>query len=63
MAAGFFYINMFAGLASQYGCRCVPVVGRGNHQGIKVFLFQQLAYIGYPGWRFTGYFINIGNTP
>lgn len=49
VAAGFLDVNVFAGLASPDGDEGVPVVGRGNGDGVDAFVFQELADVGVGG--------------
>jgi len=61
MAAGFFNIHMLARLAGHNGCRGMPMIRRGDNNGVNVLLFQQLADIGYPFRFFSCALINIGD--
>ncbi len=49
VAAGFLDVDVFAGLASPDGDEGVPVVGRGNGDGVDAFVFQELADVGVGG--------------
>ena len=49
VAAGFLDVDVFAGLASPDGDEGVPVVGRGDGDGVDVFVFQKIANVGVGG--------------
>lgn len=49
VAAGFLDVDVFAGLASPNGDEGVPVVGRGDGNGVDAFVFQELADVGVGG--------------
>ena len=49
VAAGFLNINVFAGLASPDGDEGMPVVGRGDGDGVDAFVFQKFANVGVGG--------------
>lgn len=49
VAAGFFDVDVFAGLASPDGDEGVPVVGRGDGDGVDAFVFQELTDVGVGG--------------
>ena len=43
--AGFFDVDIFAGLAGPDGHERVPVIGRGDGDGVDIFVFEQLANV------------------
>ena len=51
VAAGLFNVDVLAGLEAEDRHGCVPVVGRGDGDGVDVFLLQDLAevLIGFGG--------------
>lgn len=49
VAAGLLDVDVFAGLASPDGDEGVPVVGRGNGDGVDGVVFQELADVGVGG--------------
>src|SRR6185503_6034868 len=61
MRTGLFNVNVLARLASHDGCRGVPMVGRGDDDGINIFLFHQPADITQPLRVFAGAFADIRN--
>jgi hypothetical protein len=53
VGAGFFYINIFARLAGPDGSQRVPVVGRGERNGIDGFVLQKFSDVGIAHRSFT----------
>lgn len=49
VAAGFLDVDVFAGLASPDGDEGMPVVGRGDGDGVDVVVFQELADVVVDG--------------
>jgi len=45
MRAGFFDVDIFAGLAGPDGHERVPVIGSGDGDGVDVFVFEEPANI------------------
>ncbi len=45
VAAGFFNVDVFAGLQAQNRHRRMPVIGRGDRNGVNFFQFEHLAEV------------------
>jgi hypothetical protein len=53
VAAGFLDINVLAGLQSGKRHRGMPMVGRGNGDGVDLFQFENLAKVFFRHGRFA----------
>ena len=62
VAAGFFDVNVFAGLASPDGDEGVPVVGRGDGDGVDVVVFQEITDVGVGGDFVGVVFFQLGDS-
>src|SRR5207253_9128174 len=59
MRARLFHIDVFSGLASPNGHQRVPMIGRGNGDGVNFFVLEELANINIGFWLWQTHLLDV----